>query len=121
MLSAWLTDSKYHTTAGFPLDLPFSGEEPNFTELVKDYSGDMYPRAIADELIRAGSIQDIGGALRIVQRAFVPGTDAAMMIDLLGLETSDLLETLDHNLQASTDNNLLQMRVRSINLPAKHL
>jgi len=121
VLSAWLTEATYHTPAGFPLDLPFAGDSPSFSDLVKQYSGDMYPRAVADELLRTRAIEEVEGKLRMTERAFVPSGDPALMIDQLGLQTTDLLETIDHNLQTEPNEHLFQMRVRSINLPAKYL
>ena len=121
VLAAWMTDSQYQTRAGYPLDLPFSGAAPSFTSLVKRYSGDMYPRSIADELLRLGAIEEVGGLYRLSNRGYVPDSDPAAMVDILGLDAAEFVETIDHNLQADTDDKLVQAKVLANNLPAEHL
>lgn len=121
VLTAWMTDSNYHSGAGYPLDLSFSGATPNFSELVKSYSGDMYPRAVADELIRIGAVEQIDGKLRMSKRGYVPSSDPAMIIDDLGYDAAEFIETVDHNIGANPDQQLLQLKVVASNLPAEHL
>lgn len=121
VLAAWMTDKAFQTRAGFPLDLPFTGKSPNFTELVKKYSGDMYPRAVADELLRLDAIEEVGGAYRLSSRGYAPNADPSAMVDILGTDTSELIETIDHNLQADADQKLLQAKVLANNLPGVHL
>lgn len=57
VLEGWLTDSRYQDANGKPKTLPFRGEkgQPSFSDLVKAHSGDIPPRAILDELVRAGT------------------------------------------------------------------
>ncbi len=121
VLAAWLTDPDFQSKAGFPLDLPFSGASPNFTELVKKYSGDMYPHSVADELLRMGAIEELDGKLRMSNRGYAPDADPAAMVDILGMDTEELIDTIDHNLQSAPDDKLLQAKVLADNLPAEHL
>ncbi|MCP5179211.1 MAG: hypothetical protein H6994_04790 [Pseudomonadales bacterium] len=121
VLAAWMTDPGYQTDAGFALDLPFAGGAPNFSDLVKKYGGDMYPRAIADELIRLGAVIEVDGLLRMSRRGYVPGADPAAMIDILGMDVSEFLETIDHNIQAGDGAKLLQIKVLASNLPEQYL
>ncbi len=117
VFAAWRMDEAFHDAKGDPLDLPFSGPSPSFTELVKKHSGDMYPRAIADELLRLGAIQEVDGKLRMSGRGYVPVADQARMIDILGVDAGELIETIDHNLQAGDDDRRLQLKVIANNLP----
>lgn len=121
VLAGWSTDEQYHTSAGFPLDLPFVGNSPSFSDLVKQYSGDMYPRAIADELLRIGAIEEHDGKYRMSKRGYSPRTDPALMLDILGLDTAELIETIDHNIQSNSNEKLMQVKVLANNLPAEHL
>lgn len=121
VLAGWLTDDAYHSEAGFPIDLPFAGATPCFTDLVKQYSGDMYPRSVADELLRLGAIVEVEGKLRMSKRGYVPSADPALMIDILGMDVSEFIETIDYNLQSGRDNRLLQIKVLASNLPEEHL
>ena len=122
MLASWLRDREFLDSKGDPLDLSFAGESPNFSDLVRKHSGDMYPRSVADELLRLGAVEDVNGKLRMTNRGYVPGADPEMILDILGIDTSDLIETVDHNLQAESDaERLMQLKVLCDNLPAEHL
>ncbi len=119
VLSAWVVDETFQDAKGDPLDLPFEGEGPDFTGLVRKHSGDMQPRAIADELERNGAIERVDGKLRMRRRGYVPLDDPSAMVDMLGTDTAELIETIDYNLR-HTDS-LLQGKVLAENLPAEHL
>ena len=67
VLSAWLRDPDFCDRKGDPLDLPLTGAV-SFTELVKRHSGDMKPRAVADELIAADALERADGKLRMTAR-----------------------------------------------------
>jgi hypothetical protein len=54
-------------------------------------------------------------------RGYVPDADPAAMVDILGLDTSEFVETIDHNLQAKPTGKLVQAKVLANNLPAEHL
>jgi len=123
VLASWLRDREFLDRKGDPLDLSLAGESPNFTDLVHKHSGDMYPRSVADELVRVGAIEQVDGKLRMTNRgSAVPGADPEMIIEILGIDTSEFIETVDHNLQADSDaERLLQLKVLCDNLPAEHL
>jgi hypothetical protein len=122
VLASWLRDSEFRDRKGDPLDLALAGESPSFTDLVRKYSGDMYPRSIADELLRLGAIEEVDGKLRMTNRGYVPGADPERIVEILGIDTSEFIETVDHNLQADDDaHRLLQLKVLSDNVPAEHL
>jgi len=121
VLARWFVDEEFLDKKGDPLDLVFSGESPNFSDLVKKYSGDMYPRAIADELLRLGLIEEVRGFMRMTHRGYVPTSDPAMVIDLLGLDTAQFIETIDHNIEAGANAKLMQLCAVSDSLPAEHV
>ncbi|MGI9303635.1 MAG: DUF6502 family protein, partial [Gammaproteobacteria bacterium] len=56
VISGWLRDERYHDTKGDPDSLPLEGDR-SFGELVKQYSGDIPLRAVADELLRVGAVE----------------------------------------------------------------
>jgi hypothetical protein len=122
VLASWRRDREFLDLKEDPLDLPLYGESPNFTDLVRKHSGDMYPRSVADELLRLGAIEEVDGRLRMTNRGYVPGADPEMIIDILGIDAAEFIETVDHNLQADSDaERLLQLKVLCDNLPAEHL
>jgi hypothetical protein len=119
VLSAWLRDPDFHDRKGDPLDLPFTGEL-SFAELVKRHSGDMKPRAIADELLAADALETIDGKLRMTARGYVPGHDPEELLRILGIDPAELIGTIDHNLTASEGERLYQRKVKYDNVPAEH-
>jgi hypothetical protein len=120
VLASWLRDETFLDRKGDPLDLPFAGEEASFTELVRRHSGDMRPRAVADELLRIGAIEAVDGKLRMTARGYVPGADAERIIEILGMDTAEFMEAIDHNLLADPDDRLVQLKVLSDNVPARY-
>ena len=120
VVAGWLTDPEFQTEAGFPLDLPFSGENPSFSDLVKKYSGDMYPSPLRDELLRTGAVKEVRGRLQMTTRGYVPATDEGTKIDILGTDTSEFAETIDHNIKGEGDL-LLQYKVVAEHLPADQI
>lgn len=121
VLASWLRDDEFLDRKGDPLDLPFAGSSPSFTDLVRKHSGDMRPRAVADELLRLGAIEQTEGRLRMTSRGYVPGSDPEQIIDILGVDTAEMMETIDHNLLHPKDERLVQLKVLSDNVPAEHL
>ncbi len=116
VVTAWLSDATFHSSAGYPLDLAMGGPSPSFTDLVKRYSGDMYPNAIADELLRLGAVERVEDRLRLLNRGYVPSKDPDTMVDFLGMDTAEFIETVDHNIRAQDDGHLLQYKIVSDNL-----
>ena len=99
VLSAWLRDTEFLDRKGDPLELAFAGTN-SFSELVRRYSGDMKPRALADELLSAGAIEQAGSRLRMTARGYVPSAaDPDELLAMLGVDTAQLIETIDHNLR----------------------
>jgi hypothetical protein len=121
VLGAWLRDDAFHDRKGDPLDLPFEGPDLSFAQLCKKHSGDMQPRAIADELLRVGAIEQVDGRLRMTTRGYVPAGDPESVAEILGIDTAELIETIDHNMSADPDDKLLQLKVLSTNVPAEHV
>lgn len=120
VLSGWAVDADFHDAKGDPLDLSFDGQTPNFVDLVRRYSGDMQPRAVADVLVKNGALTLVEGRFRMQRRGYVPLDDPTAMVDMLGTDAAELIETMDHNIQADGDK-LLQAKVLAENLPAEHL
>ncbi|MCB1683399.1 MAG: DUF6502 family protein [Pseudomonadales bacterium] len=119
VLGGWLRDGTFLDKKGDPLDLPFDGDGPTFQMLVKRYSGDMQPRAVADELLRVGAVEEVDGRLRMTTRGYVPSGDPESVADILGIDTAEFIETVDHNM--TSEDKLYQMKVLSTNVPARYL
>ena len=119
VLDGWLTDPDYQSEAGYPLDLPFSGDRASFSALVRKYSGDMYPSPLRDELLRVGALTEADGRLRMTKRGYVPAKDEGAKIDIFGVDTAEFIETIDHNI--THEDTLLQYKVLADNLPEDQL
>jgi hypothetical protein len=118
VIGGWLHDPDYSDGKGQACDLDLTGDVPSFTHLVRKYSGDIPSRAILDELIRVGAIeQDKEGKIHLLSRAYVPKHGEADMLAILGVDTADFLSTIDHNLQHADTDNRLQLKVAYDNLP----
>ena len=100
VISGWVRDKAYHNKDGTPADLPFDTGPVSFSLLVKQYSGDITARTIADELTRVGAISVTDTAMiRLNTRAYIPSSDHADSLTILGTDVAALLDTIDHNLQ----------------------
>ena len=107
ILSAWHTDQKYTGPYGVLRDLEFSRSEytkdsPSFTDLAHAYCPNVSPRALMDELMRIGAVQEVGnGFYRALKRSYVPEPLSAPSISMLARSVHNLCDTLSTNLSVS--------------------
>ena len=93
-----------------------------FSALVRKHSGDMPVRAVLDELRHAGALtQGDDGRYRLHGEGYVPQATDARKITLLGQHASDLLGTIDHNLNRPPEQAHLQQRVFADNIPPERV
>ena len=117
VISGWVRDEQYHAQDGSPADLPFDSGTVSFSSLVKQYSGDITARTIADELIRVGAVtMDEKGMVHLNTRAYIPGADHTDSLTILGTDVAALLNTIDHNIE-QPDNPYLQRKVAYTHIP----
>ena len=116
VISGWLHDTRF-APYGEPLALPLDGDEPNFKTLVTAYSGDMPARAVLDELCRIGATRvDAQEQVTLNQAAYIPTTDQTDKLAMMGRDTADLIDTIDHNLDRSGSDTRFQLKVEYDNL-----
>jgi uncharacterized protein DUF6502 len=120
IVAGWRRDEEFTDRRGAPAALPFDGPR-SFTALVKLYGGgDLPGRAVLDELIRVGAATRMrDGRIRLVARAYVPARASAESIAILGSDVSDLVSTIDHNLERGPEAGFFQRRVAYDNLPSE--
>jgi len=100
VIAGWVRDRRYRDDSGDPGELPFEEGPASFRKLVKTYSGDATARAVLDELLRVGAVRRIpGGKIRLLERSYVPKTGEIDKIGILGVDASDLIATIDHNIR----------------------
>lgn len=125
VLGGWLSDRRFLTRQGRPKSLPTSGEALSFERLVKEYGGDVSPRAVLEELMHSGTVSRVGGRLVLrVSRLPIPrgglGALARVLptlVDGLRIASRQPVSTLDSalyrlSLQASTEAELALIRQR---------
>jgi hypothetical protein len=100
VLEGWHTDPTYTGPYGMPLELPFeSSASPSFTSLVRKHSGDMAPRAMLDELIRVGVVQQTtSGAFKVLARAYIPRDFHPDALERFGEVVRDFICTYEFNM-----------------------
>ena len=100
VLGGWLNDSRFQRPDGNPRDLEYEGEN-SFSELVRQYSGDMPVAAMQKVLTNSGNIRFTeGNRLRLLSHAYLAADDPVEKLAILGTDTAQLIETIDFNLTA---------------------
>jgi len=86
VLTGWYSDPAFQGPYGIPLELPYESEDDgtSFTELVKRYSGDMAPRQMLNQLVAAGSVVEIEGRYKAINRAYLHSQLSPSAISRLG-------------------------------------
>lgn len=122
VLNRWLRDPMFLDKLGFCRTLPVEsdGQNPSFTDLVRECGGDIPVRAVLDELIRVGAVVRLdNGQVRVVRQAYTPLENIEDKLNILGTDVMLLIETITHNLSEAPDNSYLQLKVSYDNLPAE--
>jgi len=73
VLTGWYSDPRFQGPYGIPLELPYDQADegvPTFVELVRQYSGDMAPRQMLNQLIESGSVVEVEGRYKAINRAY---------------------------------------------------
>ena len=122
VITAWQREAEFLEPDGQPKALPMAGDECSFSELVRRFSGDVPARAIKDELLRVGAIEELpDGKLRLLARAYIPKRSEKDKMHILGTDVAFLISTIDHNLQTEIPEPFFQRKVAYDNLPQEIL
>ncbi len=118
VIAGWVHEADYGD-AGAPRDLAFDGDGATFSTLVRRYGGDVPPRAVLDELLQVGNVERLeDGRLRLLTRFYLPRSNDAARLGILGTDVSWLIGTIDHNLQGREPARF-QRKVTYDNLPVE--
>jgi hypothetical protein len=122
VIAAWRREADFLDADGQPAILPVLGSGITFNELVHRFSGDVPVRAILDELIRVGAVEELDdGRIRLLAPAYIPRTSETDKIHILGTDVGYLISTIDHNLQPGGSEPFFQRKVTYDNLPKEVL
>ncbi len=121
VVTGWMRDTDFLTKRGKPAVLTMEGSS-GFHALVKRYSGDMTSRAMLEELQRLQVIEITSqNRVRLSERAYVPSVSDLDTIQILGTDTTDLIETIRHNRGKKPAQRLYQRKVSYAHIPEKHV
>jgi len=116
VVTGWIRTRGYQDAAGDPVELPFEGARRSFSELVRRFGTDVTPRALLDELLEAGAVTRRGDRIRLSARGYVPRTDDAEKLGILGEDVADLISSVDHNIVSPPEQAFFQRKVAYDNL-----
>ena len=111
VISGWTNEKNYTDSNGDAKILPLNNSDISFSELVKQFSGDIPTKAMLDLLITAECVKVVEDNVHLIKHAYVPGKDSAEVINILGNDTNELINTIDYNLTAQEDNKRYQRKV----------
>lgn len=122
VIGGWLRDARFIDQAGEPLRLTLDGDGPTFTQLAKEFSGDVPARAVLDELLNVGAVAYLDdGRIKLLTRAYVPRDSKPDKLGILGTDVASLLATIDHNVHELDHEPRFQRKVAYDNLPVESL
>jgi hypothetical protein len=125
VVAGWVRDPDFSDADGNPKVLAVQDGpqgQADFAVLVRRFSGDIPFRAILDELLRVGVVEKVGdNGVQLKTRAYVPEGGNADKINILGTDVSDLVSTIDHNLQQGAQDPFFQRKVMYDNVPVEAL
>jgi hypothetical protein len=100
VLEGWHNDPVFTGPYGMPMELPFeSPTSASFAGLVRRHSGDMAPRAMLDELIRVGAVeQTASGAFKVLVRVYIPRDFHPDALHRFGEVVRDFVNTYEFNM-----------------------
>jgi hypothetical protein len=111
VISGWANENNFIDANGDAKILSLNGSDDSFSALVKQFSGDVPTKAMLDLLIAAGCVTVDADKVQLIKQAYVPGKDSAEVINILGTDTNELLNTIDHNLTAQESDKHYQRKV----------
>jgi hypothetical protein len=122
IISGWRADPRFCDGGGRPAALSIEGETATFAELVRRYGADVPARAVLDELLRVGALEKLeDGRVRLLAPAYIPRSDKAEKLGILGQDVADLVSTIDHNLVCDAHEARFQRKCAYDNLPVESL
>jgi len=110
VVTGWLQDQQFQTPQGKPRTLTYGDNNDSFNQLVRRHGGDVPARALLDELERVGTVKHEEGKVTLLHQGYVPQQSESALLDIFATSATDLLTTLDYNLDGKQQRRL-QMSV----------
>jgi len=117
VIGGWINDPKFLRADGSPRDLDLEGDQ-SFGDLVRQYSGDMPVAAMQKALIESANISITSDKkARLLSHAYLPSGDPAEKLSILGNDTQQLIETINHNITAQPEDLRFQRKASNHKVP----
>jgi Family of unknown function (DUF6502) len=101
VVAAWMADRRYVNSKGRPRRLPLRGRHGSFASLVREFAGDVTPRAVLEELRRLDMVSVDRGCMNLIRTPHAPSRDIdPIVLDLIEI----LLDGLDATNQRKPSN-----------------
>ena len=123
VVGRWRAAPPYAAPDGAALTLSYdrAGDAASFVDLVGEIGGDIPPRAVLDELLRAGAATlTPRDAVRLTAPASLPARDVEAKLARLGTDAAELIEAITHDIEQPSDA-FLQRKVFSDHIGAAAL
>jgi len=120
VISGWMNDPRFISSQGVSSPLDMEGDEHSFALLVKDYSGDIPTRAMFNLLHKSGCVEQIDGKVYLTSHAYVPGNDPTDLINILGVDSNELMNTIIYNMGCDEHEKRFQRKVSTSLLAHQH-
>ena len=117
VIGGWRNDKNFLNSKGLPIELPFEDDGASFSSLVKNYSGDIPPRAILDEMLRPGVVELRKGKIKLLSKGYIVKKEESEKIQILGEDVSELISTINRNLDGEANGAFFQRKVSYDNIP----
>ncbi|MEE8364244.1 MAG: DUF6502 family protein [Gammaproteobacteria bacterium] len=121
VIGGWINDPAFLRTDGEPKDLAYEGDD-SFTTLVRKYSGDMPVAAMQKALTESNNISITDDRkVRLLSHAYLPSDDPVEKLSILGTDTQQLIETINHNIAAKPEDLHFQRKASSHKVPVSSI
>ena len=117
VIGGWVNDPAFLRADGAPKDLEYEGDD-SFTTLVRKYSGDMPVAAMHKALTESNNISiTYDSKVRLLSHAYLPSDDPVEKLSILGTDTRQLIETINHNIAAKPEDLHFQRKASNHKVP----
>ena len=112
VISGWTNDPLFAYEEGLPKPLKLNGTDTDsFAHLVKQYSGDITPKAMLELLLEAECVQTQQDTVHLTKLAYLPGNDSTEVAFILGNDANELIQTIGHNMSDDHGSKRFQRKV----------
>jgi len=127
VLSGWVSDKNYQDAGkikNIPIYSTQNHNDVSFENLVEKYSGGATIRSILDDLLEHKAVKKVDDdTVQLLRTHYISSSSKSekFAIDIMAESVRDVINTINHNMQAKDDDLYMQRIVQQVDLPAQHL